>query len=264
MNTYGGFASSEILAELYDEVDTYRNRPDIEYYVSESRETEGSILELGCGTGRILIPIAEAGGDIAGLDLSAHMLSRCTQNMAALPDDTRGRIRLVRSSMVQFAFNTTFDLILIPFHAFQHLISVDEQMSCLRHAHQHLSSTGRLIFDVFHVKHDLITNPEAKKERGTEPDLEISGGRRMRFCGRVVSFHPSEQYNEVELIFYVTGPDGTVNRHTRSFPMRYFFRYELEHLLARCGFEIIEMYGSFDRGAFVDDSPEMIVVAGKN
>ena len=62
---------------------------------------------------------------------------------------------------------------------------------------------------------------------------------------------------------YVTHPDGRTERLTDRFAFRYFFRYEVEHLLARSGFRLVNLYGNFDRSPFVDDSPEMIFVAEK-
>ena len=67
---------------------------------------------------------------------------------------------------------------------------------------------------------------------------------------------PSEQCNDVELIYYLDG-----RRLVQSFPLRYFFRFELEHLLARCGFEVTELLGAFDGSPFANDSPEMIFIA---
>jgi hypothetical protein len=67
----------------------------------------------------------------------------------------------------------------------------------------------------------------------------------------------------VEIIHYVTYPDGRTERLVQAFPFRYFFRYEVEHLLARCGFRVIDLFGSFDRSPLQDNSPEMIFVAAK-
>jgi len=89
----------------------------------------------------------------------------------------------------------------------------------------------------------------------------MADGRTMRRMFRVTAKHPAQQTNDVELIYYVTGSGGTATRMVQAFPMRYYFRFELEHLLARAGFEIAEFFGNFDKSAFTDSSPEMIVVA---
>jgi hypothetical protein len=80
---------------------------------------------------------------------------------------------------------------------------------------------------------------------------------------RLAALHRAEQYNDIEMIHYVTHPDGHTERLVQAFPFRYFFRYEVEHLLARCGLKVIELFGSFDRSPLEDNSPEMIFVAEK-
>ena len=78
---------------------------------------------------------------------------------------------------------------------------------------------------------------------------------------RVAAFHRAEQRNDVEMIFGVTHPDGREERLVFAWTLRYFFRYEIAHLLARCGFKVKAQFGNFDRTAILDDSPEMIFVA---
>ena len=78
----------------------------------------------------------------------------------------------------------------------------------------------------------------------------------------VVAFHRDEQYNDLEIIRYISHPDGRTERTGWAFPMRYYFRFELEHLLELSGFRVISLFGDFDRSAYQSDSPEMIFVAG--
>src|SRR5213594_3268239 len=78
---------------------------------------------------------------------------------------------------------------------------------------------------------------------------------------RVAAFHRAEQRSDVEMIFVITHRDGRQERLVFAWPLRYFFRYEVEHLLARCGFQVTAQYGDFDRSPIRDESPEMIFVA---
>jgi hypothetical protein len=80
---------------------------------------------------------------------------------------------------------------------------------------------------------------------------------------RIAAFHRATQVNDIELIHYVTHPDGHKERLVYAFPMRYFFRYEVEHLLALCGMRIKALYGNYDRSLLGDTSPDMIFVAEK-
>ena len=74
MSNGGGYEEYAFVADLYDHVTAYRDRPDIAFYVEAARQSGGPVLEFGCGTGRVLIPTARAGMDIVGVDLSPHML----------------------------------------------------------------------------------------------------------------------------------------------------------------------------------------------
>jgi hypothetical protein len=80
---------------------------------------------------------------------------------------------------------------------------------------------------------------------------------------RVLAVRRAEQVIEVEIVYELTSPDGSVERVVHAFALRYFFRYEVEHLLARCGFHIAALYGNYDRSPLEDGSPEMIFVADK-
>src|SRR5215472_533971 len=93
-----GYNTHPELPELYDRIPLYNSRPDVDFYVDLCRQA-GKALELGCGTGRILIPAAEAGCVITGLDQSKSMLARCRAKAATLSDDTRNRITLVEADM---------------------------------------------------------------------------------------------------------------------------------------------------------------------
>lgn len=263
MSKYGGYDDEPLLAELYDLVPQYTGRHDVEFYIDLCRSAEGRVLELGCGTGRVLIPAAEAGATIVGLDVSPNMLARCRDALGARPEKTQQRVSLVQATMTDFRLDGEFELVIIPFRPFQHLIGVDDQMACLKHVHSHLRTGGRLAFDVFQVNLDMITDPGIFEEREDMAEFKLADGRRLRRCDRHAATHRSEQYNEIEIIYYLTGTDGETQRLVHAFPMRYFFRYEIEHMLARCGFRVVDVFGNFDRSALDDKSPEMIFIAEK-
>src|SRR5688572_3697627 len=103
MNKAGGYDDYNFIADIYDHVTTYRERTDVEFFVDEARKTGGPVLEIGCGTGRVLIPTARTGIEIAGLDLSDHMLERCRANLSSESDDVRSRVTLVKGDMRNFA-----------------------------------------------------------------------------------------------------------------------------------------------------------------
>ena len=130
---------------------------------------------------------------------------------------------------------------------------------------RHLAPGGTFILDVFHpYPPRLVPHPDFAGEIEDFPETELPDGRRVRRTSRAAAYHREQQYNDIELIYYVTHPDGRQERLVQAFPFRYFFRYEVEHLLELCGFSTIDVFGDFDRSPFTDDSPEMVFVARKN
>lgn len=255
--------SYDSLAELgllYDHVAPYQTRGDVGFYVNETRDIDGSVLELASGTGRVLIPIARAGKRIAGLERSEKMLARCRENVSAEPAQVRERITLSAGDMRSFDLGERFDAVIIPFRPMQHLTSIDDQLACLASVRRHLAPGGRLMFDVFNPDLRRIATPPIDEFDDT-PETPLPDGRTFRRTGRIVAAHRLDQVTDVELIYYVTAPDGSVDRRVHTIQMRWYLRVELEHLLARAGFQIAAMYGDFDRSPLVDESPEIVVVA---
>jgi SAM-dependent methyltransferase len=263
VSRYGGYVDQPIMAELYDLVPGYAKRVDIDFYLQYCVTAGGPILELGCGTGRILLPAAEAGCRITGLDISKHMLAECQQKLKRKSPAVQNRVQLVQGDMTSFDLAESFQLSIIPFRAFLHVIAVDDQLACLRRINRHLSIGGYLLLDVFQVDLKMINNPRATEEWENFAEYELPDGRRLRRTSRIAAFHPADQVNDVELIYYLTNLNGTTERIVQAFPFRYFFRHEMEHLLGQCGFKVVDLFGNFDKSPLADSSPEMIFVAEK-
>jgi len=261
MSTCGNYDDDPFLAEYYDLIPDYAERRDRDFYIDWSGAAGGKTLELGCGTGRILIPTARAGCEILGLDLSKNMLSRCREKLLKEPQDVQERASLTIGNMVDFDLHETFSLITMPFRPFQHLVSTADQFACLSCVQRHLAPDGKFILELFQTYPRRIFDPVYLNEVEDTPEFELPDGRRLSRTNRTTAFHRAEQFNDVELIYHVTHPDGRTERLVQAFPFRYFFRYEVEHLLARCGFEIETIFGDFDKSPLAGDSPEMIFVA---
>src|SRR5260221_13235879 len=204
--------------------------------------------------------LVEAEKRITGLDLSERMLERAVKKRGALRVEARERVHLIQGNMAGFDLGEKFRLIIIPFRPFQHLLEVHEQMNCLECARKHLAPGGRLILDVFQTDAERMHDPVHMREM-LVTEYNTADGRRVKITERVAAFHRAEQINDVEMIFSVVHPGGRQERMVFAWPLRYFFRYEVEHLLARCGFQVVAQYGNFDRTPILDDSPEMIFVA---
>jgi SAM-dependent methyltransferase len=256
--------SSVDFAEFYDHLDVYVNRDDVDFFVAEAVAARGPVLEIGCGTGRVLLPCARAGAPIWGLDTSDSMLARCRQKLESEPADARNRVTLQQGDMRDFHFDTPFQLVTIPFRPFQHLVTVDEQLACLGSIHRALADGGRLILDLFNPSLPILVDESRLSEQPSGEPFTLPDGRRVERTERVTKRDYMRQVVGVDLIFYVTHPDGRRERLVQSIQMRYLFHFEVEHLLVRAGFEIVAAYGDYKRTPLEAGPPrELVYVARK-
>jgi len=249
-------------AEFYDHVVPYRNREDVDFYIQEAKTASGPVLEVGCGTGRILLPVARARIQAVGLDLSAEMLSVLREKLSKEPPEVQRRIRIENADMRKFDLGERYPLITVPFRAFQHMITVDDQMAALDCMRSHLLPQGRLVLDLFNPSLDYIVNVKPGVETGDEPEFTMPDGRRVLRRTRTLAQDRFNQVNDVELVYHVTLPDGHQEHPVHAFRMRYLFRFEAEHLLTRCGFSVDTVYSDFDRQPYGAVNPgELIFIA---
>ncbi len=245
-------------ADLYDSVHSYVTE-DIPFYVEEARRVRGTVLELGCGTGRIAIPVAQAGVDIVGLDSSHAMLEVARRKLARL-GSTKGNLTLIQGDMRDFSLEQSFDLIIIPFRGFLSLLSVEDERRTLDDIRHHLAPDGRLIFSIFVPDLDMLVQ-EGDLPYHFRDVTDPATGRRF------VIYHQSRYDNcnqivNARIIIEELDGDGAVlQKLYRDFQLRYLHRWEAQHLLELCGFQVLQLYGDFDRSPFDETSTEMIWVA---
>ena len=134
-------------ASIYDSIYSYVS-DDIPFYVEAAIQSNGPVLELGCGTGRVAIPIAKAGIDIVGLDSSESMLEIARRKKADVPTITEN-LSFIHGDMRDFSLDTRFSLVIIPFRGFLSLLSVGDQRRTLENIKRHLEPGGKLCFNIF-------------------------------------------------------------------------------------------------------------------
>lgn len=239
-------------AGLYDSYSTGLDG-DEAFYVEEAKKADGPVLEIACGTGRIMIPIAESGVSIVGLDRAPAMLEVARRKIAALPDETRRRMQIVEGDMQTFSLERRFPLAIIPYRAFLHLMTADDQRRALTRIREHLTDGGRLVFNVFDPSIELI----AAYMRPPRSTLNHLGSFTHPETGRRVMvsdtrrYDPLEQTLEEHRFFEEVDDEGRVlSKTTTPLYLRYVYRFEMQHLLERCGYEVEALYGDFGRGPF--------------
>lgn len=239
-------------AGLYDSYSTGLDG-DESFYVEEAGKADGPVLEIACGTGRIMIPIAESGVSIVGLDRAPAMLEVARRKTAALPDETQRRIQIVEGDMRSFSLERRFPLAIIPYRAFLHLMTADDQRRALARIREHLTDRGRLVFNVFDPSIELI----AAYMRPLGGSLSHMGsfshpktGRRVMVSG-TRRYDPLEQTLEEHRFFEEVDDEGRVlSKTTTPVYLRYVHRFEMQHLLELSGYEVEALYGDFRRGPF--------------
>lgn len=258
----GVFDEYGAAADYYDYVQVYAGRADVTFWVDAAHASGGPVLELGCGTGRILLPTARAGIGITGLDNSQRMLGVLRQRLAAESAETQARVRLVEGDMRCFDLGEAFALITMPFRPFQHLLAVEDQVACLTSVRRHLRQDGRLILDLFNPSLPALVDESRTVEQPPEHGIDLPDGRRFRRTWRRAGIDYFNQVQQIEMFYDVTYPDGRQERAVHAFPMRWLFRYEAEHLLARCGFELEALYADYDKSPYGSKYPgDLIFVA---
>jgi SAM-dependent methyltransferase len=238
---------------------------DVEFYLEEIRKAGSPVLELGCGTGRLLIPIALEGFDVVGLDLAPSMLEITRDKVGDLPLDVRERIEIVEGDMRDISLNRQFKLVIIPYRAFLHLFTVEDQRAALASIREHLEDGGKLVFNIFDPNLEMIAARSSEMGDALTRLTEFE----MPETGRKVVVWDSRRYDlERQIlteyrILEELDSDGTVVKKTYTpLELRWVYRYEMEHLLELCGFKVEALYGDFNRGPY-RPGVEQVWVASK-
>jgi SAM-dependent methyltransferase len=226
-----------LMADTYDAQYAIIRDPsgDAAFYAGLAAQTGGPVLELGCGTGRVLLPIAHTGLACTGVDPSSEML-RVLQ--AKQPPSN---LRLVQGSMQTLDLpERGFGLIYMAFRAFQHLLSVADQLEALSRIREHLRPDGLLAFDLFEP--DLATTAVAEQTLGPQPPFEHEG----RMVERRATVRRDHARQIIDVLFRYVEVDGERELGTEQITIRWSYRYELEHLLVRAGFEPLRWSSGYD------------------
>jgi SAM-dependent methyltransferase len=239
------------------EMDFYRE------LASAAKRRGETVLELACGTGRVAIRLARDGADVVGLELSAEMITVARQKSAEL-----GNMRWFLGDMRSFHLGEAFELVLIPGHAFQNLNTSQEQVACLECIKQHLNPGGMLVVHLDHMNLENVgwLGALCGEKRGVFEAAERfqhpHTGRPTR-ASQAWSYEPATQTAVVQTVWEELDTNGQVVGRVERSPIRLHcvFRFEMEHLLARVGFEITAIYGDFLRQELQDTSPSMVWVA---
>ncbi len=252
MTSYG-----DTWADIYDS--THTSSRDISFWTQEAQASGGPVLELGCGTGRVAIPIAQAGIPVVGLDSSAVMLkqARAKARKANLGPDL---LTFVKGDMRDFSLDRRFPLVIIPFRSFQLLLSVADQHQALAAIKEHLVPDGRLVFSLFVPDLGHLARDPSIPVSGREVTDPATGHTLL--IGDQNRYDTFNQVVDARTIVEELDEHGELVRKLyKDYQLRYLYRFEALHLLDASGYRVLDVYGSFDREPLDESSTEMIWIA---
>jgi SAM-dependent methyltransferase len=235
---------------------------DIPFYMEQAARTGGPILELACGTGRVTIPLAEAGHEIWGVDLSSEMLAVLEEKRSALPSEVRARLHLVHGDMSRFDLERRFSLIIIPFRGFQGLITRKQQEGCLRCVRDHLGPKGRFVIDVF-KPYTVLNESWCQGAAFIREVTDSKTGCRIRFSDHRREIDVANQVIYPDLIFDIERPDGKVEQQIEPLALSYFYEDQIRALLNGAGLAVVEALSDYT-GTPIGQGPEQLFVCVAN
>jgi SAM-dependent methyltransferase len=232
----------------------YRTRTeDIDYYLGIAVDHGGSVLEYGCGNGRIALPLAHAGLRVTGVDCSAPMLADFRARLKKTPPHVRARIALRRGDMRTVALGQRFDLVLCTFNTFLHLYERRDVERFLARVRAHLARGGRFVLDVsVPVAEELARDPQRLYRW---PRFRHPGSGEMVRYGERFDYDPLSQVLMIDMQWT---SEATRRRWHTPLAHRQYYPREMEALLHYNGFEIVEQHGDYRHKAPARDVDEII------
>jgi ubiquinone/menaquinone biosynthesis C-methylase UbiE len=250
--------------DLYDLVTPSTLQGDVEWYCGQARASGGPVLELGAGTGRVTLAIAAAGISIYALDSSEAMLDSLRSKLEAQSREVKSRVRVVSGDMRTFDLGKRFALIICPFRAFLHNVTESDQLACLERVRQHLSPSGRFVFNVFHPSLTFMA-----QHAGPLAGVWRWGNTHSLPSGGWVIQSEANRYDTVRQIVHsmhrydVYGPKGALERSSMlRLELAYLYPADIRRLLTAAGFRDVVIKGGFDGREFNRDGAELVVEAG--
>ena len=257
-----GSDETDLLVKHYDLAFGISGEAEVAWFLGQARACGGPVLDLACGTGRLALLLAQEGFEVTGVDQSAGMLNQFEKKLKAQPAQVRQRVCIENQSMSSFRLDRRFNTI-ICCDAFFHNLTVEAEMNCLSCVTQHLTPAGRFVFNLPNPTCEFILKSASSRSEGFEERgrYELEHGSGTLLVEQAQAGNPHEQTIATTLrITRYDAEDSQVEQGQSSWTTRYLFRYEAEHLLVRCGFEVEALVGDY-RGGPVTEGGQLVFQA---
>ena len=238
------------LADLYDI--EYVHDQDLPFWLTLAKREGGPIVEWGAGTGRIAVPLAKAGFDVTGVEVSERMVERGREKSEA--------VEWVCGDMRSARLGRRYGLAVCAFNSFLCLPSVDDALVFLSNAREHLESGGLLGIEVSAFSPEELVDPPGGPELRHDFTRELTNGRLDRFS--VSRYDAASQLLRMRLFYELYGASGELKeRRAHDLTIRVTGRDELDLMLRLAGFEVEAVYGEFEAEPFTGESDHLIMLA---
>jgi SAM-dependent methyltransferase len=241
----------DFVARFYDVIyDRLRTGTDAEFYLRRMAEAKGPVLEIGTGTGRLFQEALSRGTDITGIDNSPAMIGVLRSKLEPA-DQTRIQVMDAR----RLSLAKRFSLIVAPFRVFSHLLGVEDQLIVLNKVYDHLRPGGYFLFDVY------VPNPKYIAE-GLDGLVDFEGEYAAGLRLKRTAYMSADLVNQLSQVRmkYEWDEGGRRVEREWTFSLRFFFRYEMEHLVQRSRLKLETITGDFTGGPLEPDSKEFVIL----
>lgn len=233
-------------ARLYDLM--FPPGPGVDFYVAEARRQGGHVLELACGTGKVLLPIASDGRPCVGLDLSPDMLAEAQRKAKELGV----RVEWTQGDMRSFDLDRTFDFVFVAGNSLLHLHETEDLLNCFRSVRRHLAPGGRFVFDVFNPSVGLLAGADGVRRSRMSFNDPDRGEVRVDVAG--IYDAPAQVTRETWYFSTASEPDFLV----APLEVRSIFPQELPLLLSLGGLRLVARFGDFSGRPLAANAPHQV------
>lgn len=255
----GGYSIFDKVARYYDLL--YENREDdLPMWLELTADLDGDLLEVGCGTGRVMLTLLQHDRRVTGIDISELALQAARAKLEASGFTDIASLHLADMRIFDLP-QKNFAFAFIPINTFMHCQTLADQQATLKHVYNHLKPNGQLVVDLYHPDPQTLLEADGRLLLENQIIDDLTGHTIQWFIVRRLRL--DQQIQEVTFILDEITDDGTIRRDTFSFSLRYLHRFEMELLLSNAGFELEDVLGDYDLSSFQDESPRMIFKAKK-
>jgi SAM-dependent methyltransferase len=241
---------------------------DVGFYLSLSRKlAPRKVLELGCGTGRITLPLAQLGFEVVGVDNQPEMLQKAEERRRQAPTEIRQRLQFIAGDMRTWSAGPDFDLILIPASSITHVLSLEDQLAVWKTCHDNLRPGGRLLVEATMPNMasfaDSFSVPPRTPVEIDIDNIDASDGTRL-IRRKTTRYLSHEQRAQIRFMYEKYQHGRAVESYIDDFACHVFFPRELHLLFIHTGYKVEQTIGDYRGRSLKADSPVMIMIGTRS